>query len=138
MLVKVDRASMGVSLEARIPFLDHRVVELAWRIPLRMKVRDGVGKWLLRQVLYRYVPRQVVERPKQGFRVPIDSWLVGPLRAWTEDLLSERRLREDGYLNPVLVRSKWLNQLGGRGNWRTGTLLWGVCMFQAWLRQSAE
>jgi asparagine synthase (glutamine-hydrolysing) len=138
MLVKVDRASMGVSLEARIPFLDHRIVELAWRIPLRMKVRDGVGKWLLRQVLFRYVPSQVVERPKKGFRVPIHSWLVGPLRGWTEDLLSERRLREDGYLNAALVRAKWLNQLGGRGNWRTATLLWGVCMFQSWLRQSTE
>jgi asparagine synthase (glutamine-hydrolysing) len=138
-LVKVDRASMGVSLEARVPFLDHRVVELAWRIPLHMKVRDGVGKWLLRQVLFRYVPRQLVERPKTGFGVPRDSWLHGPLRSWAEDLLSESRLRNDGYLNVELVRSKWLDYMDGRrsaGNF--GYLLWGICMFQSWLQQSAE
>jgi asparagine synthase (glutamine-hydrolysing) len=138
-LVKVDRASMGVSLEARVPFLDHRVVELAWRIPQRLKVRDGVGKWLLRQVLFRYVPRELVERPKTGFAVPIDSWLRGPLRAWAEDLLSESRLRQEGYLNATMIRSKWLDYLGGHGNvGKLPWVLWTACMFQSWLRHPAE
>jgi asparagine synthase (glutamine-hydrolysing) len=138
-LVKVDRASMGVSLEARVPYLDHRVVELAWRIPLGMKVRDGVGKWLLRHVVSRYVPKDLVERRKMGFVVPIGSWLRGPLRDWAEDLLSERRLQQDGYLNAMLVRSAWLNYVGGRGNLgKLGWLLWGFCMFQAWLRHPVE
>ena len=137
-LVKLDRASMGVSLEARVPLLDHRVIEFAWRTPLSFKLRGGVGKWLLRQVLYRYVPRQLVERPKRGFGMPIADWLIGPLRDWAEALLDERRLRDEGMLEPKVIRKKWAQHLSKQTRWDYD--LWTVLMYQAWVesRQQAE
>jgi len=134
-LHKVDRAGMGVSLESRMPFLDHRLVEFAWRIPLSMKIRDGQGKWLLRQVLHKYVPRELIERPKRGFGIPIDNWLRGPLRSWAEALLDERRLRVEGFLNPAPIRSKWEEHLSGKRNWQYH--LWDILMFQSWLEDQS-
>ena len=129
-LTKVDRAAMGVGLETRAPFLDHRVVEFACSLPLDFKLRNGVTKWPLRQVLYRYVKPEFIERPKMGFGVPIDQWLRGPLRDWAEDLLGETRLRNEGFLNPVPIRKKWEEHLSGRRNWQSQ--LWTILMFQAW------
>ena len=135
-LVKVDRASMAVSLETRAPFLDRDVMEFAWRLPMHMKLRDGKGKWILRQLLDRHVPRALIERPKMGFGIPLDQWLRGPLKEWAGDLLSEDRLRREGYLRPEAITRTWQAHLRGEGSF--GYRLWSVLMFQAWLHEQAR
>lgn len=130
-LVKVDRAAMAASLETRVPFLDHNVIEFAWSLPLEMKIRNGQGKWILRELLKRYIPKEMIDRPKMGFGIPLDSWLRGPLRPWAEELLDESRLRREGIFKTEVIRRKWLEHLSGRCNWQFH--LWDVLMFQLWL-----
>jgi len=133
-LCKVDRAAMAISLETRVPFLDHRVAEVAWRLPMSMKIRGNTGKWALRELLYRHVPRELIERPKAGFDIPVGQWLRGPLRDWCEALLDPIRLVNEGYLEPTPVRKLWQQHLSGRYDWTTR--LWSILMFQAWLEQT--
>ncbi|WLH70097.1 asparagine synthase (glutamine-hydrolyzing) [Pseudomonas sp. FP2309] len=132
-LVKVDRAAMAASLETRSPLLDHRVVELAWNMPLHYKIRAGEGKWLLKQVLYRHVPKNMIDRPKQGFGIPLDSWLRGPLREWAASLLDSSRLESEGYFRSEPIRKMWEEHLLGVRNWQHQ--LWTILMFQAWLEE---
>ena len=130
-LTKVDRAAMSVSLETRIPFLNHQIAELAWRLPMNMKVRDGKGKWILRQVLYKYVPPGLMERPKSGFGIPVGDWLRGALRDWAEDLLDSYRIQKEGYLNHKVIHEIWQQHQSKR--YDHSDKLWSVLMFQSWL-----
>jgi asparagine synthase (glutamine-hydrolysing) len=135
-LCKVDRAAMATSLETRVPFLDHRVAELAWRLPLNMKIRNGQGKWALRQVLYKYVPEHLIDRPKAGFSIPLGQWLRGPLKDWAEALIDEKRLELEGYFYIKPIRDKWAQHLSGRYDHTAS--LWAVLMFQSWLESSSR
>lgn len=135
-LCKVDRAAMACSLETRVPFLDHRVVELAWRLPLHMKIRKGVSKWALRQVLYKRVPKELIERPKAGFAIPVGQWLRGPLREWAEALLNPSRIKAEGYLHPEPITKVWQEHLSG--HYDHTPKLWSVLMFQAWLEHQTK
>ena len=130
LLVKVDRASMSASLESRAPLLDHNVVELAFALPQQMLVRNGVGKWVLRRVLDRYVPRHLVERPKAGFSVPLADWLRGPMRDWAESLINPARIDDEGLLDSRQVSSMWSQHVSG--SYDRSTYLWNILMFQAW------
>ena len=132
-LCKVDRAGMGVSLEGRVPLLDHRLFEFAWQLPLNYKLRDGQTKWPLRQVLYKYVPKELIERPKVGFGIPLHDWLRGPLKGWAEDLLDADRLEREGYFHAAPIRAMWAEHVSGKKN--AAHALWGVLMFQAWLQE---
>tara|TARA_Y200000002_G_scaffold298645_1_gene253393 strand:- start:548 stop:988 length:441 start_codon:yes stop_codon:yes gene_type:complete len=133
-LTKVDRAAMAVSLETRVPFLDPEVIEFSASLPVEFKIRNGITKWALREVLYKYVPKDLIERPKMGFAVPLAEWLRGPLKDWAEALLDEKRLHQEGFFNVEFVRSKWLEHLSGKRNWHHQ--LWNVLMFQAWLENN--
>ena len=133
-LTKVDRAAMGNSLETRVPFLDYRVVDFAWGLPQCMKLRYGKTKWILRQILYRHVPKTLIDRPKMGFGVPIDAWLRGPLRDWAESLLDTTRIKNEGFFNPSLILQKWTEHLNGQYNWQNH--LWNLLMFQSWLEKN--
>ena len=132
-LVKVDRASMAVSLETRVPFLDHRVAAVAARIPHSMKIRGAQGKHILRQLLYREAPRHLFDRPKAGFAIPVGEWIRGPLRPWAEELLEPKRMADVGWFNPAIVQHRWREHLAGRRD--STPALWAVLMFQSWLRE---
>jgi asparagine synthase (glutamine-hydrolysing) len=132
-LCKVDRAAMSVSLETRVPFLDHRVAELAARIPIEMKIRGGTGKMILRKLLYREAPQALFERPKAGFGIPVGDWIRGPLRDWAEDLLQPARMRDQGFFDPAVIGRRWQQHLSKERD--ATSALWAVLMFQAWLAE---
>jgi asparagine synthase (glutamine-hydrolysing) len=134
-LTKVDRAAMGASLETRVPFLDQDVIRLAWQMPMEYKIHKGQGKWLLRQLLYRHVPREMIERPKSGFAIPVAQWLRGPLQEWADDLLDETKLNQQGYFDAKQISQRWREHRSGKRNWQYS--LWSVLMFQAWLEDKA-
>jgi asparagine synthase (glutamine-hydrolysing) len=134
-LAKLDRASMAVSLESRVPLLDHRVVEFALTVPIPMKYREQRGKWLLRQVLQKYLPLELINRPKMGFSVPIGEWLRGPLRDWAESLLEEKRLVSEGWFDAQSVRQLWQQHQEGKQDWQHQ--LWALLMFQAWINNNS-
>ncbi len=133
-LVKVDRAAMANSLETRVPLLDHRVVEFAWSLPLKYKILDGKGKWVLRELLYKHVPRSLIERPKKGFSVPLGNWLRGPLRPWASELLNNQRIISEGNFHPEPIKKLWFEHLSGRHD--HSSKLWSVLMFQAWFENN--
>lgn len=135
-LVKVDRAAMGVSLETRVPMLDKDIIKFAWQLPLSMKIRDGKGKWILRQVLNKYIPSSMIDRPKQGFAIPLDTWLRGPLADWAETLLNENAIKQTGIINGPFVQVMWQQHLSGKKNWQQQ--LWALLMLQSWLLKSAS
>jgi asparagine synthase (glutamine-hydrolysing) len=134
-LVKIDRAAMAVSLETRVPFLDCRIIDFSASLPLHMKIRNGHGKWILRDVLSRYIPNSLIDRPKMGFSVPLDEWLRGPLREWAEDLLSEQALSNHGHFYIEPIRAAWKEHLLGLSNQQFP--LWNVLMFQAWIAEQS-
>ncbi len=133
-LVKIDRAAMASSIETRIPLLDHKLIKHVWNFPHNVKFRKGQGKWILRQILNKYVPKNLTDRPKMGFGIPIDNWLRGPLRDWAENLLDKSKLDQEGYLNSKLITNKWKEHLSGKRNWQYN--LWNVLMFQSWLEMN--
>jgi len=135
-MVKVDRASMGVSLETRAPYLDHRLIEFVWRLPLAMKIRGAETKWILRQLLQRYIPTDLIKRPKMGFAVPVEHWLRGPLKNWTLDLLDPQRLKREGFLNAEPIEEKWREHLSKKRNW--AHYLWNILMFESWLKENMK
>ena len=133
-LCKVDRAAMGASLETRVPFLDYKIVELAWRMPIEMKINDSEGKAILRKILYKYVPKSLIERPKAGFSIPLGDWLKGPLKEWADSLLEQSRITNEGYLNSQYVNQIWSEHLSGKRDWTFK--IWSILMFQSWLEST--
>lgn len=133
-LCKVDRASMACSLEIRVPFLDHRLVEFSWRLPHNMKIRNNKSKWILKQVLYKYIPKKLIDRPKAGFAIPISYWLRGTLREWGEDLLNETNLKKDGIFNSDAIKQLWVEHQSK--NFDHSNKLWSILMFQAWFKEN--
>ena len=134
-LVKVDRAAMSVSLETRVPFLDHRIIDFSWSLPLDFKVKNGEGKCILKKLLHRYIPKELIDRPKMGFGVPIGTWLKGPLKDWAESHLDIYRLKKESFLESSIIEQRWMEHLSGRRNWES--FLWNVLMFQSWLEKEA-